>query len=158
FVVVNGVQHSLSDLGVTVLPSVTDLVVDPFNSNDVWIGLGNIGLVNVTGANWAGLWKSVNAVDSVTPQWNLITGGDNKQVLHNFLRGGVNNPGGHDGSTVGRVTIAEGSGRGPDEAYVYVLIGNPPPSTQTPGSYNLGTGFQGNTSPKPGPSIGTAGL
>src|SRR5262249_37068676 len=47
------------------------------------------------------------------------------------------------GTGVGRVAIAMGTGRVGEEAYVYVLVGNPPPSGgTTPPSFNLGD-FQG---------------
>src|SRR5262249_35882390 len=43
----------------TTLASVTSLVIDPRNSQDVTIGLGNIGLV--ANSITAGVWKSANA-------------------------------------------------------------------------------------------------
>jgi hypothetical protein len=91
----------------TALASVTDLAQDPFNSNRLLVGLGNIGLAN--NSFTAGVWRTINKGDT----WDQIVGGDNPAVPNNTLP---------TGTTVGRVTIAIGGGRVGDERYVYVLM------------------------------------
>src|SRR5439155_457382 len=84
-----------------------DLVIDPFSPEDIYIGLGNMGLV--TGSTAAGLWKSPNHGGS----WNQTLGGVTPGVPNNTIP---------SGSNVGRVTLALGTGRPGDEAYIYALI------------------------------------
>src|SRR5207302_9793621 len=92
----------------------TDLVIDPFNSNRLLIGLGNIGLVTPANAT-AGLWLSTSQGGS----WNQMIHDTTSAIPNNSLPSGVN---------VGRVTIGIGSGRVGDERYIYVLIASPPVS------------------------------
>jgi photosystem II stability/assembly factor-like uncharacterized protein len=116
--------------GGTTLPSVTDMIIDPFNSNLITIGLGNIGQVDVSAA--AGVWQT--ATRGAT--WHEFGKHDDPALN---AAGNADLP---KGTALGRVTIAQGSGSpGIDEAYIYVLIGTPPPANgQTAGSYNQGTG------------------
>jgi hypothetical protein len=110
----------------TALASVTDLVIDPFNSNRLLAGLGNVGLVG--GSGTAGVWRSTD----FGATWDEIVGGDSSASTTLPSGGGV-----------GRVTIAIAGGRVGEESTVYVLLGNPPPAGGlTPPSYDLGT-FQG---------------
>ncbi len=99
----------------TPLASVTDLVIDPFNSNRLLVALGNIGLAN--GGPTAGVWRTINKGNS----WDQIVGGD--------LYPNSNLP---FGAGVGRITLAIGSGRVGDEANVYVLMGTPPGNNTPP--------------------------
>ncbi|MBO0698059.1 MAG: hypothetical protein J2P46_06680 [Zavarzinella sp.] len=94
------------------LASVTDLLVDPFNPGRLIIGLGNIG--QAPAAASAGVWKSADGGTT----WTKAIGGD-KTV-------GLDNPTTiPDGTAIGRVTLAQGSGRVGDERVVYVLLSQP---------------------------------
>jgi len=82
------------------LDSVTDLIIDPADSNRIFAGIGDIGLVAPGGVT--GLWFSSNGGAG----WKLIEGGDNAGILNNGLPNelvGANH--------LGRVTIAIGSGQ-----------------------------------------------
>jgi hypothetical protein len=107
----------------TTLASVTSLVIDPFNPDRILIGMGN--MLPGSSASTAGVWLSINDGNS----WTAEVGGDNANIPNNTLP---------TGSSLGRVTVAIGSGSVSYEKYVYVLIANPP-GTQTAGSYNDGT-------------------
>jgi hypothetical protein len=109
------------------LASVTDVVVDPFNPEDIYVGLGNIGLV--ASSSSAGVWRSPNHGGT----WSQIVGGVNAASL------GIPNDTLPFGTTVGRVTLALGTGRATDQSYVYVLMGTPPPSTSSQGVIDTGT-------------------
>jgi hypothetical protein len=110
----------------TALASVTDLVIDPFNSNRLLVGLGNIGLLGTSST--AGVWRTTD----FGATWDEIVGGDSSPT--STLPSGTG---------VGRVTIAIASGRVGEESTTYVLVGNPPPTGgTTPPNYDLGT-FQG---------------
>ncbi|HZT82463.1 MAG TPA: hypothetical protein VFA26_19700, partial [Gemmataceae bacterium] len=112
---------STSTLGAgTALASVTDLLIDPFDNNRLLVALGNMGLVPANGT--AGLWVSTNKGDT----WLQELGGFN---------GGGSLP---NGSNVGRVTLAIGSGRPGDEKYLYVLVGTPP-GNNTPPNHDQGS-------------------
>jgi hypothetical protein len=100
----------------TALPSVTDLKMDPFNSQRLIVGLGNIGLLPASDA--AGLWRSSNGGGN----WDQPLGGD----------GGIPNSTLPSGAGVGRVTVALAGGRVGDEGTAYVLIGSPPVNTTAP--------------------------
>jgi hypothetical protein len=108
------------------LASVTDLVIDPRDPSILYAGLGNIGEEGASGS--AGLWQSNNFGQT----WTQKVGGNNSAIPNNTLPTGIN---------VGRVTVAVGTGRPSDEPYVYVLIANPPPATQTPGQFDQGSGI-----------------
>jgi hypothetical protein len=101
----------------TPLASVTDLVMDPFNSGNLIVGLGNIGLIPASAT--AGVWVSGNGGQT----WTLRTGNDNPFLPNDSLP---------SGTAVGRVTIAQGSGRNGDENTVFVLISNPPNNPAPP--------------------------
>jgi hypothetical protein len=116
----------------TQLASVTDLVLDPFNEENLWVGMGNIGLLapSVTG----GVWRSTNGGNT----WLQIVGGHDPRasvahVLRTYLPPKLNSAGGEgpsgggtpDGRIVGRVTLAMATGRAADETVVYALISNP---------------------------------
>src|SRR5262249_19545076 len=67
--------------GGTALASVTSLEIDPFNEENIWVGLGNIGLLapSTTG----GVWRSSNGGGS----WMQIVGGhDPKNAVAIVLR------------------------------------------------------------------------
>jgi hypothetical protein len=107
----------------TALASVTDLVIDPFNSNRLLVGLGNVGMV--ASSSTAGVWRTTDFGQT----WDEIVGGDGSTT--STLPAG---------SGVGRVTIAIAGGRVGEESTVYVLMGTPPPDGgTTPPSYNLGS-------------------
>ncbi len=108
--------------GYSTLASVTDLIVDRFNPSRVIIGLGNIAQRSADGS--AGVWKSIDGGAT----WEQIVGGDNQAVTNGTIP---------SGTSVGRVTVAQGSGRVGDERFVYVLMSNPPNSTDqfNQGSY-----------------------
>jgi hypothetical protein len=124
------------------LASVTSLIIDPRNDNDITIGLGNIGMVPETPI--AGIWKSTTFGST----WAAVLGGDDPNVPNNKVPSDLNNTG--SGTTpfvVGRVTLAQGYGVGADIATFYALIGNPPspyptqfPFTTPGGTFNYGTG------------------
>jgi hypothetical protein len=121
----------------TPLASVTDLIIDPFNSNRLIIGLGNIGLVPTRST--AGVWLSINKGAS----WTQMVGGDGAVPPPGSTALPVPNGTLPSGTALGRVTIAMGTGRVGDEKYVYVLIGNPP-GNNTPPNVDFGTSL-GNT-------------
>jgi len=129
----------------TTIASVTSLVIDPRNTHDVTIGLGNIGLAanSITG----GVWKSSNA-DSIsgTVTWTPVLGGDNKALTNGTLPSDLlNTPA---TVKVGRVTLVEGyatptTGPGSNISTYYVLIGNPTPTNPVTGglvNYGNATG------------------
>jgi hypothetical protein len=92
------------------LASVTALLVDPFNPNRVIIGLGNIGEAPTAGS--AGVWLSTDGGTT----WTLQLGGDNHAVQNDTIP---------HGAGVGRVTLAQGTGRVGDEKVVYALMATP---------------------------------
>ncbi len=113
----------------TALASVTSLVLDSFNPNQITIGLGNIGLV--AASSTGGVWISPNASNPSGATWTAMIGGDNAAIPNNTLP---------QGAALGRVTVAEGSGIGNGEKVFYVLIGNPTSATPvTGGSEVFGT-------------------
>jgi hypothetical protein len=114
-------------LGAVPLGSVTDLVINPFNPEKIYVGIGNIGLL--TSSVSAGVWISPNH------------GGSWQQLAQGINSGGVPNDNLPSGLGVGRVTIGLGSGRLADSAFVYVLMANasPFPLSPPPNSLNTGT-------------------
>ena len=110
----------------TPLASVTSVVIDPANANDVIVGIGNIGLTGAANAS-AGVWISSNLGAS----WSPMVGGNNPAIPNDTVPSGVG---------VGRVTVAEGLNVTTDIPIYYVLIGSPPPATPpaTGGSVNYG--------------------
>src|SRR5262249_34127769 len=111
----------------TALASVTDVVIDKlsFDEENVWIGLGNIGMVNAS--DTAGLWRSPNFGNS---WFETIGGHDPKNGF--VIWGSMNNNGptgvastmlpssptymtGGGALGVGRVTIALSNTRLADE-------------------------------------------
>ena len=114
----------------TSLASVTSLIIDPFNSERLIIGLGNIGLEPLS--TTAGVWKTTNNGAS----WQQVLGGD-QNIVNSTIP---------SGTTVGRVTVAMGTGRQGDDDFVYVLFGTPP-VTSTPNFnaplINYGTDLDG---------------
>src|SRR5262249_13575850 len=125
----------------TILASVTDLIIDPNNSNRLLVGLGNIGLVTdstgaVVDSTTAGVWRSTNKGDS----WDEIPGGNDQNNPNASLK--VPNGTIPQGKTVGRVTLGIGNqGRIGDESIVYVLVANHS-GNNTPPNLSVGT-FQG---------------
>ena len=116
----------------TTLASVTSLVLDPSNNDQITIGLGNIGLVPAS--TTAGIWVTAFPLDPSNAHWNPIVGGDNPAIPNDTVPSGVN---------VGRVTLAEGFGVGQNEPVFYALIGNPTSATPVQGgseSFGSGTG------------------
>ncbi len=105
--------------------SVTSLIINPFDPSLVYIGLGNIGQVAASAS--AGVWRS-NADYGAT--WTQVVGGDNAAIPNNTVPSGMG---------VGRVTLAEGSGRVGDEGTFYVMVANPPPAASPAGDFDEGT-------------------
>ena len=66
------------------LASVTDLVIDPFNSNRLLAGLGNVGLVSSSAIS--GVWLSTNKGNS----WAQVSGGDGNVPNSTIPTSGVN--------------------------------------------------------------------
>ena len=95
----------------------TDLLIDPFNPGRLIAGLGNIG--QHTASTTAGVWKSTNG--GLT--WTKQLGGDTTALKPTNLL--------PEGTGVGRVTLAQGSGRVGDERFVYVMMSNAAASTNT---------------------------
>src|SRR5262249_35712544 len=99
----------------TQMGSVTDLVIDPFSTNQgsIWIGIGNINMEALSPI--AGVWFSSNNGDT----WLQIPGGHDPltasgiKVLNQTIPTGV---------TVGRVTLAVPTSRASDEGVVYAFI------------------------------------
>jgi hypothetical protein len=112
----------------TQLASVTDLVIDPFNPARLIVGLGNIGEVAGGPSTTGGVWLRLPDNPGVF-RWVLQKGGDSAIVPNNRLP---------FGEALGRVSVAIGSGISSDEATVYVLITNPPPTTQFRGIFDGG--------------------
>jgi hypothetical protein len=147
------------------LGSVTSLVLNPFNSNHLTIGIGNIGMLGSGTANaspTAGVWISANANSPSGVSWTSVLGGNDTRFIDsnntptNFLPGGpttglsfsqwpglASDPAGN-GTQLGRVTVTEGFGRGPDQSTFYVLIGSAATSSVplTGGNVNFGNGTQ----------------
>ncbi len=102
----------------TQLASVTDVVIDPFSTNQssLWIGLGNMGLVPAS--TTGGVWFSSNGGNT----WLQIPGGHDPltnsgiKVLNQTIP---------TGTGVGRVTIALPTTRASDEGVVYIFIATP---------------------------------
>ena len=121
------------------ITSVTDMIIDPFNPNRLIVGLGDVGhgtsTVLPTDATTAGVWLSTDKGKT----WVLQVGGDNLAVGN----GTGNNilPSGNAGDALGRITLAQGTGRVGDERYVYVLIANPPAGSSEADPFNQGTEF-----------------
>ena len=109
----------------TALASVTSLIIDPFNSNRLIMGMGNIGLA--PDSSTAGVWLSINNGQT----WTQELGGDSTFV-NTMIPFGLG---------VGKVTVAIGTGRVGDEANVFVAVGTPPTGTTDP-NYNFGN-FEG---------------
>ncbi len=101
----------------TALASVTDLVEDPFDSNHLLVGLGNMGLLAPSAT--AGVWVTEN----VGGRWDLVTGGDHAFTTASTLPFGLG---------VGRVTLALSTVRVANETTEYVLISNPPGNNSAP--------------------------
>src|SRR5262249_1026569 len=99
--------------GGTALASVTDLIIDPFNSDRLVVGLGTTGLWRARSA--AGLGRTTNRGAS----WDQIVGGASLNPPAPALP--VPNSTLPTGTNLGRVTLAMGSGRVGDERFVYVL-------------------------------------
>jgi hypothetical protein len=157
-----------SDFPSVQLGSVTSLVLNPFNSNHLTIGIGNIGMLGNGAANaspTAGVWISANANSPTGVSWTSVLGGNDTRFVGttnnvptptNFLPGGPTtglsfsqwpgltaDPAGN-GTQLGRVTVAEGFGRGPNQETFYVLMGTVATSTPplTGGNVNFGNGTQ----------------
>jgi hypothetical protein len=114
------------------LASVTSLVIDPFNSNRLIVGLGNIGLVAASPVT-TGVWRTTNFGGT----WDNIIGGDNPAVLADTIPSGLTSG---VGITIGRITIAMGSGRVGDEANIYFLFDSPPAANGLVApNYNVGS-------------------
>jgi hypothetical protein len=94
----------------TALASVTDLFMNPADSTNVYIGLGNIGLLSAS--TTGGVWVSNNA-NQTTVSWRSVVGGNNPSIPNNTLP---------SGKGVGRVTVAEAGGVTGNVAVVYVMI------------------------------------
>jgi hypothetical protein len=121
----------------TALASATDLVLDTLSKydEDIWVGLGNIGLV--APSDTAGVWKSPDGGNT----WIQVVGGhdpkngsviwspDNNNgptgVQSTELPSASDYPGG-GGLAIGRVTIALAQSSPQVENTMYVLIGTPP--------------------------------
>jgi hypothetical protein len=145
------------------LGSVTSLVLNPFNTNHLTIGIGNIGMLAGNNASpTGGVWISANANSPSGVSWTSVLGGndtrfiDSNNVPTDFLPGGpasglslsqwpglTTDPAGN-GTQLGRVTVTEGFGRGPDQSTFYVLMGTAATSTVplTGGNVNFGNGTQ----------------
>jgi hypothetical protein len=140
------------------LGSVTSLILDPFNPSQIIIGIGNIELAPTSAT--AGVWITANADSATGVSWTPILGGNNNTFADstgkatNFVPGGpasglffsqwpgvTSDPAGA-GTALGRVTVAEGFGRGPNQSYFYVLVGTPSTATQplTGGNVDFGNG------------------
>jgi hypothetical protein len=126
------------------MPSVTDLLVDPNNPEDITIGLGNIGLAPVSAA--AGVWKSPNSGGV----WFQQVGNGNALPLDSLPHGFDNNI--NNRTLIGKITLAQGTARPGDDPFLYVLVTSAPPGGfPAPlyylGNINSGTNFvqnQGN--------------
>jgi photosystem II stability/assembly factor-like uncharacterized protein len=122
------------------LPSVTDVVIDPFNPNNVYVGLGNIGEVATSPA--AGLWKTTESSPDPTASpnlvWNQVAGGEfTGRTLPLWTASGVTWQ--TIGNSMGRVLVTLGRDAVTSETIIYVLVSNPP-SPDVPGNFNHGTG------------------
>ena len=93
------------------IASVTSIVADPFTANRLIIGLGNIGQAPLSAS--AGVWVS----DDGGATWERDVGGANPTIPNDTIP---------TGTTVGRVTVAIGTGAVSYEKYVYVMMGTPP--------------------------------
>jgi hypothetical protein len=107
----------------TALASVTDIAIDPLSQDgteeNVWIGLGNTGLLPVS--TTAGVWFSNNHGDT----WQQIVGGHDPKSALNIVRNQTIPPGPNATMTgIGRVTIALPTTRIGDEGIVYVMMGS----------------------------------
>jgi hypothetical protein len=112
----------------TALASVTDVEVDIFHPEKVWIGLGNLGLL--TPSTTAGVWLSTNGGTT----WQQIVGGHDPKNAVAVVRNQTLPPGPGstqtDATKIGKVLIALPTGRPSDEGIVYVMMvtagsGNP---------------------------------
>ncbi len=108
---------SLSQHLINSLTSVTDIAINPFNTEDLLIGIGNMGLANGDPKS-AGVWQSGNFGGS----WSLVVGGTNSNVPNNSLLSGFN------GDSLGRINLALGTGTAADAGVWYVMMVAPPAS------------------------------
>jgi hypothetical protein len=120
------------------MPSVTDLIVDPNNPEDITIGLGNIGLAPVSAA--AGVWKSPNSGGVWFQQVGNGNGLPLDSLPHGFDKVVANE------TAIGRVILAQATGRPGDDPFLYVFFTSPPPGAfPAPlfynGHVNSGTNF-----------------
>ncbi len=120
------------------LASVTDVQIDTFSSSDenMWVGVGNLGLAGVPVSGLAGLWFT----DDHGTTWQQIVGGHDPMNSVEVVR----NQTILSGTGVGRVTIALPTGSPNQEGIVYVMMSTPgsgsPPPSSVPGA-NDGTSF-----------------
>jgi hypothetical protein len=118
--------------GGTSLASVTDLVINPYDSTEITIGLGNLGLVATSVT--AGVYRTNNS----GAKWFAVVGGSNAALNDGLPGAGAFNP--QTGvfsltpatsMTIGRITLAyAATGVTNDTSTLYVLITSPPTTNQ----------------------------
>jgi hypothetical protein len=134
-------QNMFDDTGTALgsgapVQSVTDMIIDPFNSNIITIGIGNIGQAGGDN-NSEGVWQTATRGAS----WRQF-GKHDDPALNTANNADLPTFKTATDQPIGRITLAQGSGSAAiDEAYIYVMIGTPPAASQGPGNYNQGTGL-----------------
>jgi hypothetical protein len=108
----------------TALASVTDIAIDTLSQDgteeNLWIGLGNTGLLPVSST--AGVWFSANHGDT----WQQIVGGHDQKNNFAVVPNQTIPPNSNTAATgIGRITIGLPTGRTGDEGIVYVMIATP---------------------------------
>jgi hypothetical protein len=107
---------SLSFNTVASITSVTDITINPFNTEDLLIGMGNMGLP-AGDARTAGVWQTGNFGGT----WSLVVGGHNVNLPNDTIPDGFN-------TSIGKVNIAIGTGTASDPATWYIMMASPPPA------------------------------
>jgi FG-GAP-like repeat len=124
----------------TKLASVTDLAINPFDSGELTVALGNIGLVPASAT--AGVYRTVNGGSN----WVAVTGGSTA-AQRDTLPGAVDVNGNLTAATslmIGRVTLAYAAGITNDTSTLYVLVTSPPLANPLPGgNVDFGNGKAG---------------
>jgi FG-GAP-like repeat/Domain of unknown function (DUF4214) len=124
----------------TKLASVTDLVINPFDSKELTVALGNIGFGPASAT--AGVYRTRDGGSL----WVAVTGGS-RAAQRDGLPGAVDVNGVLTPAvslTIGRITLAYAAGITNDTSTLYVLVTSPPAANPLPGgNVDFGNGKAG---------------
>jgi hypothetical protein len=103
-------SQSLASSSINNLSSVTDIVINPFNTEDLIIGLGNTGEASPSAA--AGVWQTGNFGQT----WSIVGQRGTPGIPANGLPSGIG---------IGRVSLGIGTGSSADTRTWYVMMATP---------------------------------